>query len=119
MRNNETGEFELVVGNRQLLSGFFIVVMLFGVFFAMGYIVGPELAPSAKMAGDRRLRRCPSPAPRAARSRGPGSAEPPAADAGSGSEQPQRRSRAPRDHAADHAAGRATGAPPPPRVRGR
>ena len=28
MRNNDTGEFELVVGNRQLLSGFFIVVLL-------------------------------------------------------------------------------------------
>src|ERR1019366_2774200 len=40
MRNNETGEFELVVGNRQLLSGFFIVVLLFAVAFAMGYVVG-------------------------------------------------------------------------------
>jgi len=40
MRNNETGEFELVVGNRQLLSGFFIVVLLFAVSFAMGYVVG-------------------------------------------------------------------------------
>ena len=27
MRNNETGEFELVVGNKQLLSGFFVVVV--------------------------------------------------------------------------------------------
>ena len=44
MRNNETGEFELVVGNRQLLSGFFIVVLLFAVAFAMGYVVGRELA---------------------------------------------------------------------------
>ena len=40
MSNNETGEFELVVGNRQLLSGFFIVVLLFAVAFAMGYVVG-------------------------------------------------------------------------------
>jgi cell division septation protein DedD len=40
MRNSETGEFELVVGNRQLLSGFFIVVLLFAVSFAMGYVVG-------------------------------------------------------------------------------
>src|SRR6185312_11742731 len=40
MRNNETGEFELVVGNKQLLSGFFIVVLLFAVAFAMGYVVG-------------------------------------------------------------------------------
>jgi cell division septation protein DedD len=37
---NEEGEFELVLGNRQLMSVFFIVVILLGVFFAMGYIVG-------------------------------------------------------------------------------
>jgi len=49
MRNNETGEFELVVGNRQLLSGFFIVVLLFAVAFAMGYVVG-ENSHSAKPA---------------------------------------------------------------------
>jgi len=40
MKNNETGEFELVVGNRQLLSGFFIVILLLAVTFAMGYVVG-------------------------------------------------------------------------------
>src|ERR1051325_5398982 len=40
MRNTETGEFELVVGNKQLLSAFFIVVLLCAVAFAMGYIVG-------------------------------------------------------------------------------
>lgn len=49
MKNNETGEFELVLGNRQLLSGFFIVVLLFGVAFAMGYIVGRNSTPSVKM----------------------------------------------------------------------
>jgi cell division septation protein DedD len=50
MRNNETGEFELVVGNRQLLSGFFIVVLLFAVAFAMGYVVGQNSPRSAKLA---------------------------------------------------------------------
>jgi len=49
MRNSETGEFELVVGNRQLLSGFFIVVLLFAVMFSMGYIVGRNSSPSARM----------------------------------------------------------------------
>lgn len=49
MRNNETGEFELVVGNRQLLSGFFIVVLLFAVAFAMGYVVGQNSPRSAKL----------------------------------------------------------------------
>ena len=40
MPKNEEGEFELILGNRQLLSVFFIVVVLLGVFFTMGYIVG-------------------------------------------------------------------------------
>ena len=40
MPKNEDGEFELILGNRQLLSVFFIVVVLLGVFFTMGYIVG-------------------------------------------------------------------------------
>lgn len=47
MKNNE-GEFELVLGNRQLLSGFFVVALLFGVAFAMGYIVGRNSTPSPK-----------------------------------------------------------------------
>ena len=39
MRNKETGEFELLVGNGQIISGFFILALLLAVFFAMGYIV--------------------------------------------------------------------------------
>ena len=64
---NETGEFELVLGNRQLLSGFAVVVILFGVFFAMGYIVGRSATPSAHVAasGDT----APSPMANAADSR--------------------------------------------------
>jgi hypothetical protein len=42
---NEDGQFELTLGNRQLLSVFFIVVILLGVFFTMGYIVGKNSAP--------------------------------------------------------------------------
>jgi hypothetical protein len=42
---NDEGEFELVLGNRQLLSVFFIIVVLLGVFFTMGYIVGRNSAP--------------------------------------------------------------------------
>lgn len=52
MKNTETGEFELVLGNRQVLSVFFIVVILFGVFFAMGYIVGRNSAPSPRQSAD-------------------------------------------------------------------
>jgi len=48
MRNKETGEFELVVGDRQLLSGFFIVVLLLAVVFAMGYEVGQNSPRSGK-----------------------------------------------------------------------
>ena len=40
------GEYELVLGNRQLLSAFFIIVILFGVFFTMGYVVGRNSAPA-------------------------------------------------------------------------
>jgi cell division protein FtsN len=45
MPRNEDGEFELILGNKQLLSVFFIVVVLLGVFFTMGYIVGRNSAP--------------------------------------------------------------------------
>ena len=41
MKNNETGEFELVVGDRQLLSAFFIVVLLCAV--GAGYTTGGVL----------------------------------------------------------------------------
>src|ERR1700683_2784108 len=46
MAKNEDGEFELILANRQLLSVFFIVVVLLGVFFTMGYIVGRNSGPA-------------------------------------------------------------------------
>jgi cell division septation protein DedD len=52
MAKNETGEFELVLGNQQLLIGFAVVLILFGVFFAMGYIVGRNSTPSPRMAAE-------------------------------------------------------------------
>ena len=45
MPRTEDGEFELVMGNKQLLSVFFLVVVLLGVFFTMGYIVGRNSTP--------------------------------------------------------------------------
>lgn len=49
MPKNEDGEFELVVGNKQLLSIVFVMMVLFGIVFSMGYFVGrnstPEGAP--------------------------------------------------------------------------
>jgi cell division septation protein DedD len=44
---NDEGEFELVLGNRQLISVFLIVVVLLGVFFSMGYIVGRNSSPAS------------------------------------------------------------------------
>ena len=40
MSPQEEQEFELVLGNKQLLSLFFVVVVLFAVFFSFGYTVG-------------------------------------------------------------------------------
>jgi cell division septation protein DedD len=50
MRNKDTGEFELVVGDKQLLSGFFIGVLLLAVVFAMGYVLGRGNSKSASVA---------------------------------------------------------------------
>jgi outer membrane biosynthesis protein TonB len=51
---NEDGEFELILGNRQLLSVFFIVIVLFALFFVMGYILGRNSGPLAPEAGVRK-----------------------------------------------------------------
>jgi cell division septation protein DedD len=50
MRNKDTGEFELVVGDKELLSGFFIGVVLLAVVFAMGYVLGRGTPKSASVA---------------------------------------------------------------------
>jgi cell division septation protein DedD len=47
MPRTEDGEFELVLGNKQLLSLLFIVIILFGVFFTMGYVMGRNSGPVA------------------------------------------------------------------------
>ncbi len=45
MARNDEGEFELILGNRQLVSVFLIVVILLGAFFSMGYLVGRSSSP--------------------------------------------------------------------------
>ena len=40
MSGRDDGEFELILGNKQLLSVLFIVIVLLGVFFAMGFLAG-------------------------------------------------------------------------------
>jgi cell division septation protein DedD len=61
------GEYELVLGNRQLLSAFFIIVILFGVFFTMGYVVGRNSTPgvSASTSGAQRPEAAAVPVPAA------------------------------------------------------
>jgi len=49
----DDGEFELVLGNKQLLSVFFIMVVLLGVFFAMGYIAGRNTGSGASDAAKK------------------------------------------------------------------
>src|SRR5579862_9677648 len=44
MAKNQDGEYELVLGNQQLLGVFFIMVMLLAVLFALGYVVGRNSA---------------------------------------------------------------------------
>jgi cell division septation protein DedD len=41
------GEKELVLGNKQLISLFFVVVALCGIFFAMGYMIGRNTSKPA------------------------------------------------------------------------
>ena len=61
MARNEDGELELVLGNTQLLSFFFVVVGLLGVFFAMGYMVGRTSAPSVAVEAKATPRNDPKP----------------------------------------------------------
>lgn len=40
MARTDEGEFEFVVGNKHLLSAVFVLMVLFGIFFSLGYFVG-------------------------------------------------------------------------------
>lgn len=54
MAKNEDGGHEWLLGNRQLLSIFFIGVILLGVFFTMGFVMGRNYAsggPATAAAG--------------------------------------------------------------------
>ena len=47
MANGSEGEFELVLGNRQLFSVLGIVVILLGIFFAMGFFAGKSVGQAS------------------------------------------------------------------------
>jgi cell division septation protein DedD len=74
------GEKELVLGNKQLISLFFVVVALCGVFFAMGYMIGRPKPATVNLDANAPARAATSPAPRSQES------EPPRETAG---EEPQ------------------------------
>lgn len=44
MPPRDEGEFELILGNRQIILVFLIVVLLLGLFFAMGFLAGRSVA---------------------------------------------------------------------------
>lgn len=46
------GEKELVLGNRQLVSFFFVVLALCGVFFALGYMIGRNSSKTTVLGSD-------------------------------------------------------------------
>jgi len=52
MARNFDGEFEMVLGNKQLLSLFFLVAVLFAVFFSLGYMVGNSVTPMPTLAAE-------------------------------------------------------------------
>lgn len=95
MPKNEEGEFELILGNKQLLSVFFIVVVLLGVFFTMGYIVGrnsPAAAPEA--VADKKPVSSPAvvdstPAPNPGKEEAASNSAPPAAPTETAPQQPE------------------------------
>jgi cell division septation protein DedD len=79
MPRNTEGEFEMILGNKQVLSLFFLVVVLFGVFFSLGYIVGRSGGPSPVAAAQPAAREAGPAAQEARSSPAPAGAETPAA----------------------------------------
>jgi cell division protein FtsN len=61
MPKRDNGEFEVLLGNKQLLSIFFVVVILLGVFFTMGYILGRNSAPPPATSSTQAKRSIPAP----------------------------------------------------------
>lgn len=49
----DEGEFEIVLGNRQILAVFAIVILLMGLFFSLGYLAGKRSAGARETAGGK------------------------------------------------------------------
>src|SRR5580658_5449574 len=88
------GEKELVLGNKQLISLFFVVVALCGVFFAMGYMIGRKTSAPVTANLDANapaVVASPSPVPRSQESEPPretAGEEPPASSPAPAESQP-------------------------------
>ncbi len=52
MAKTENGEYEMILGTRQLLSLFFVVVVLLGVGFTLGYILGRNSAGAGDLTAE-------------------------------------------------------------------
>lgn len=61
MATNVDGEFEVLLGNKQLLSVFFIVLILMAVFFTMGYVLGRDSASRGAYSRPAATKAAPSP----------------------------------------------------------
>jgi len=61
MARNVDGEFEVLLGNKQLLSVFFIVLILMAVFFTMGYVLGRDSASRGAYARPSAAKPAPAP----------------------------------------------------------
>ncbi len=55
MTKNGDRQLELVLENRQVLGIFFVIAILCGVFFSLGYVVGKNTASPAQMAAETDL----------------------------------------------------------------
>ncbi|MGC4052194.1 MAG: SPOR domain-containing protein [Paludibaculum sp.] len=53
MAARDDGEFELILGNKQLLSVLFIVIVLLGVFFTMGFLAGRSTGAGTTVAQNK------------------------------------------------------------------
>lgn len=40
MSKTDDGQYELILGDRQLVSGFFVLIILFAIFLTLGYVLG-------------------------------------------------------------------------------
>lgn len=53
MAGREQGEYELILGNKQLLSVLFIVIVLLGIVFAMGFLAGRSTGAAIAKSNER------------------------------------------------------------------